>query len=123
VVHGWHVTASLAALILVHVVPAMALLSPSLCTRLYGIAADAPLFVVVRHRAAFFVAVVGACGWALVADEVLALKYAAAQTGLSMVTFLVLYVRHGAPTALRTVAIADVVALVPLAVVVIAAFS
>ena len=49
---------------LVHLAPALALFRPALLTRLYGISADDPLFALMHHRAALFLAVLVACVWA-----------------------------------------------------------
>jgi hypothetical protein len=100
-------------LALVHLLPAVALLRPSLLTKLYGVDAGSDVFVLLRHRAALFFAVLVLSVWA--AFDVVVQRPAVVVVGLSMVSFLVLYLRHGFPKTLRPIAIVDVAALPPLA--------
>ncbi|WP_426168053.1 hypothetical protein [Sandarakinorhabdus sp. DWP1-3-1] len=81
-------------------------------TRLYGVAPGGSGFLLLHHRAALFLVVVVICCWAI-ADPAVR-RLAAVATAISMVGFLVLYAQAGRPPALRTIAIADLVGLLPL---------
>jgi hypothetical protein len=100
-------------LALVHLVPALSVLRPSLLTKLYGVSAGSDVFVLLRHRAALFFAVLVLSVWA--AFDVVVQRPAVVVVGLSMVSFVGLFVAAGAPRALRTIAVVDAVGLVPLA--------
>lgn len=93
----------------VHLPPFTAVFVPSLITRLYGVAADDMSFALLQHRAALFGIVVVACLWATFDPG--ARKLAFVLTALSMVSFLTIYGIHGQPSALRTIAIADLIGL------------
>lgn len=97
----------------VHALPALALASPSLITRLYGTARADAVFPLLQHRAALFAAVLVVCVWAIFDPS--ARRVAAVVTGISMISFLAIYALSGFPAAWRTIAIADLVALAPLA--------
>lgn len=109
-----------ALLALIHLVPALALFRPALLTQLYGVAAGGPAFLLLHHRAALFLGVVILCLWA--AFDSSARPVAAVVTAVSMGAFLVLYWLGGSPAELRTIAVADIIGLVPLALVGWAAF-
>lgn len=96
-------------LALVHLTPALALLRPSMLTALYGVTRESPLFVVMHHRSALFVVVLMLCIWPLFDPRVRTLSVVG--VGASVITFLFLYWRAGAPKLLRRVAIADLVGL------------
>ncbi|MGL3823521.1 hypothetical protein [Sphingopyxis sp. R3-92] len=98
---------------LVHLVPALALFRPALITRLYGVAPDSPLFLLMHHRAALFFAVFIACIWA--AFDPGGRKLATLLAAISMLGFLLLYVTYGRPAALGTIALVDLIGLIPLA--------
>ncbi len=100
-------------LALVHLPPALALLAPGLITSLYGIDADNPAFLLLRHRAALFLVVLLVCLWA--AADPATRRLAAVAATLSMGSFLLLWLGSGAPQALRSIALADAIGLVPLA--------
>lgn len=103
-------------LALIHVAPATVLFSPAALTRLYGVAPDGDVGVLLTHRGAMFLALVGMCLVALATPG--ARAAASVAVAISVVGFLAVYVRAGTPAgALRTIAWADVVALAPLAVV------
>jgi hypothetical protein len=108
-----------ALLALIHALPALALLRPALITRLYGVAPGSETFLLLHHRAALFLVVVILCLWAMLRPEVRPL--AAVAVAVSMVSFLLLWRAAGAPVALRSIALADLVGLLPLAVVAVAA--
>ena len=98
---------------LVHLIPALALFRPALITRLYGVAPDSPLLLFMHHRAALFFAVFIACIWA--AFDPGGRKLATLLAAISMLSFLFLYVIYGRPAALGTIALVDLIGLVPLA--------
>jgi hypothetical protein len=89
--------------------PALAFFRPATLTALYGIRADNPLFMLMHHRAALFLAVFVACLWAAWRPE--ARQLAGIVTAISMLGFLWLYWRAGAPPALRTIALVDLIGL------------
>jgi len=99
----------------IHATPALALVQPALLTRLYQVQPDSSLFLLMRHRAALFAAVVVACVLAAVHPPSRLL--ASIVSAISMTSFLVLYSKAGQPPALRTIAVVDLVGLIPLAVV------
>jgi len=104
------------ALVLVHAAPALAAFSPALRKRLYGADESQTLAIMLAHRGALFLAVAAACAYA--AFEPAARPLASIVTGVSVLSYLLIYVSHGAPKgALRTVAIIDAIALAPLTVV------
>ena len=109
------VPASWGLLALIHVMPALALFQPALLTRLYGVEPGGAAYLLLHHRAALFLGIVVLCVWAALSAP--ARPVAAVVTGISMIAFLLLYWQAGSPAALRTIAIADLVGLVPLAVV------
>ncbi|MFZ9395451.1 MAG: hypothetical protein ACO25F_05240 [Erythrobacter sp.] len=96
-------------LALVHLLPALAFFRPATLTTLYGIKPDDRLLLLMHHRAALFVAVVAACLWAAWRPE--ARQLAGIVTAISMVAFLWLYWRAGAPAPLRTIALVDLIGL------------
>ena len=98
---------------LVHLIPALALFQPALITRLYGVTPDNPLFLLMHHRAALFFAVLVACVWA--AFDPGGRKLATILTAISMLSFLILYQSYGRPAPLATIALVDLIGLVPLA--------
>lgn len=101
------------ALILVHASPAAVLFDPTLVRKLYGFDGQDVLGVLLVHRGALFLALICACAFALFDPAVR--RAASVIVAVSVVGFLVVYVRAGMPVgALRTVAIIDLVALVPL---------
>lgn len=96
-------------LALVHLVPGIAFFAPSLVLRLYGVAADSPLFPLLHHRAALFVVVLLICIWAAVDPGVRQL--AAVAAAVSMLGFLGIYWCAGQPPSLRTIALVDLAGL------------
>lgn len=102
-------------LCLAHVVPAAAVLQPSLLVRLYDVDPVSGAALLLRHRAALFLAVALVCAYAALAPE--GRRAAGLVVAVSVVGFLVLYVGAGAPAgALRTVALTDALLLPPLTV-------
>lgn len=89
--------------------PALALFAPSLLTRLYDVNAANPLFVLMHHRAALFLVIVITCIWC--AFDPTPRRLGVVLVTISMISFLVLYFANGSPTALRQIAIADIIGL------------
>ncbi len=108
-------------LALVHITPALALFAPSLLTRLYGVQSGEPLFLLMHHRAALFLAMFIACIWCAIDPE--QRKLGVIVVAISMISFLALYFANGSPAALRQIAIADLIGLPALAFVAWEAFA
>jgi len=102
-----------ALLALLHAPPALALVRPATIETLYGVARDAPAFPLVQHRAALFAAIMLVCLWAAADPNVR--RLASIVCAISMLSFLLLYWTAGAPLALRTIALADLLFLPVLA--------
>jgi hypothetical protein len=102
-----------ALLAVLHLLPALALVRPSLLTTLYGVEPGSIAFLLLHHRAALFAVVVVMCLWALADPGVR--RMASVAAALSMGSFILLWLGSGSPPALRTIAIADLVGLLPLA--------
>ena len=100
-------------LALIHVLPAIALIRPSLLTTLYGVESDSPAFTLLWHRAALFAVILLICCWAALRPEVRQL--ASVAVAISMIGFLLIYWAQGMPANLRSIAIADLVGLPALA--------
>lgn len=94
-------------LALIHLMPALAFFRPSGLTALYGVDAANPLFLLMHHRAALFLAVFLTCIWAIFDPG--ARKLAVVIAAVSMISFLYLFWMNDAPQALRTIAIADLI--------------
>jgi hypothetical protein len=104
------------ALAAVHASPAAVLFKPALIEILYGVSPTGSSGVLLIHRGALFLAVVVVALFAAFAPE--ARRAATLLVGISVVGFLLVYYVAGAPEgALRTIAIVDVLALAPLALV------
>jgi hypothetical protein len=108
-------------LALTHLCPATVVFAPSLVERRYGVSPTGDLGVLIAHRGALLLAIVAAC--ALAAFDPPARRALGVVVGISVMGFLVLYLRAGAPSGpLRTIAIVDAATLLPLALVVLAAW-
>lgn len=105
---------------LVHLLPALALVRPALLTRLYGLEPDNPLFLLMQHRAALFAGVVLISIWC--ALDAAPRRMGSVVLALSMASFLWLWWQAGMPAGLRRIALVDAAGLVPLAVVIWAAW-
>jgi hypothetical protein len=104
------------ALIVIHLSPTAVLFVPGLTRPLYGVTPSGDVGVLLTHRGWLFGAVIAACTFAILQPETR--RVSSLVTAISVLGFLVVYVRAGMPTgALRTVALTDLVALVPLGVV------
>lgn len=93
----------------VHLMPALAFFRPALLTQLYRLQADNPLFLLMRHRAALFLAVLVVSIWSAFDPAPRRLAFVAA--GISMMSFLALYWQAGSPKALRKIAKVDLIGL------------
>ncbi len=103
-------------LALVHVTPALVLFRPALIESLYGASPNGVVGILLTHRGAAFLALVVAAIWAMIDPDVR--RMGAVILAISIVGFLWIYWRAGAPAGpLRTIAIADLCALLPLALV------
>jgi hypothetical protein len=109
------VTLAWLALVLVHAPPALATFSPQMRKRMYSVDDAGPLGLILAHRGVLFLAVASVC--VLAAFNTEARLAAALVTTISVVGFLIGYVVGGAPKRLRTIAVVDAVALIPLGVV------
>jgi uncharacterized membrane protein len=97
---------------LVHLMPALALFQPALISRMYGASPGSSMFLLLHHRAALFLVVLVICVWAMARPEVRQL--ASVAVAVSMVSFIVLWRGAGSPAGLRTLAVVDLVAFLPL---------
>ncbi len=112
----WVLKACWLFLALIHAAPAAVLFAPHMTERLYGLPAEGTAGLLLVHRGALFLAVLAAALFAAFSPE--ARRVAALVVGISVVGFLVVYARMGLPEgALRTVALVDAAALLPLAMV------
>jgi hypothetical protein len=108
-------------LVLVHMTPALALFAPSLLTKLYGVKSGEPMFLLMHHRAALFLAVVVACIWCALDPG--PRRLGVVLVAISMLSFLALYFTNGSPASLKQIAIADLIGLPALVYVAWKAFS
>lgn len=98
----------------VHASPAAVLFRPALIESLYGVLPDGSSGVLLMHRGALFLAVVAVAVFAAFNSE--ARKAATLVVGISVIGFLLVYGKAGAPKGqLRTIAVVDAVTLAPLA--------
>ncbi|OYU16123.1 MAG: phosphopantetheine adenylyltransferase [Alphaproteobacteria bacterium PA4] len=107
------VTVAWLLLAALHLVPALALLRPALLTRLYGAAPGDLGFALLRHRAALFLVVFIIAVWA--AFDAAVRPLAVVTVAVSMLSFLLIHAASGRPAALRGIASADMMGLLPLA--------
>jgi hypothetical protein len=112
---GWGLLA------LVHLMPALAFFRPAQLSALYRVNADNPLFSLMHHRAALFVVICILCIWAALDPAVR--RLAVVGVGFSMLSFLWIYWRAGQPAPLKTIAMVDMIGLVPLVLVAWDAFA
>lgn len=98
----------------VHVAPAVVLFRPAMIERLYGVAPGNSAELLLVHRGALFLAVVVVALFA--ALDPAARRAASLVTAISLIGYLLVYWRAGFPVGpLRTVALVDAVAILPLA--------
>ncbi len=105
----------------IHATPALAFFRPATLQAMYRVGPDNPLFLLMRHRAALFVAVFAACVIAAFHPD--SRQLAVAVSVISMGSFLLLYAQAGSPRALAKIARADVIGLPVLAYAALAAFG
>jgi hypothetical protein len=105
----------------VHALPALAFFRPATLTTLYRLEANNPLFLLMHHRAALFVAVFALCLWSAFDSQ--PRRAAVVVTAISMLSFLLLYFMAGSPKPLKTIATVDLIGLPFLAFVAWKAFS
>jgi hypothetical protein len=98
-----------AILLAIHMTPALALFRPALISKMYRVDAESPLFLLFQHRAALFLVVCVICTWAIFRPETRPLATVA--VGISMVSFVLIWVLAGAPSALKSIAVADIIGL------------
>ncbi len=91
--------------LVIHGPPFAAFFAPSLIRRLYSVSLDDPNFALLQHRAALFGVVAVICVWAALDPNVR--KLAVVATALSMLSFLFIFLSFGQPSALKTIALAD----------------
>lgn len=104
------------ALAAVHALPAAVLAKPGLTRSLYGVEPDGDVGILIVHRGALFLAVLAVALHAAVDGS--GRRAASLVVGISVVGFLAVYAAMGAPAGpLRTVALVDAAALIPLALV------
>lgn len=96
-------------LALIHALPAIALVRPSLLTTLYGVDPTTSVYALLWHRAALFAVILLICCWAAFRPEVRRLAVVA--LAISMLGFLIIYSRQGMPASLSWIAIADLIGL------------
>lgn len=109
------VAAAWLALAFVHTPPALAAFSAHMRKRMYGLDDGGPLGIILIHRGVLFLAVASVCVLAAFSAE--ARTAALLVTSISVIGFLLAYALHGAPRRLRTIALVDAVALIPLSIV------
>ena len=101
------------ALVAIHASPAAVAVVPGMAQRLYGGAASGNLGILLTHRGVLFLAVLAAAALAIFDDA--GRRTASVVAAISMIGFLQLYARAGMPAGpLRTIAWVDLVGLVPL---------
>ena len=91
----------------IHATPALALFRPAMIGKLYRVAADNPLFLLMQHRAALFLVIFVLAVWA--AFDPANRRFASIGVGISMISFLILYWSAGSPPELKTIAITDLI--------------
>lgn len=101
------------ALALIHFMPSLPVFRPKMIEALYGATPSGDIGLLLTHRSGLFLAVLVTTIFALFSLE--SRKLAAVILAISMVSFLILYARAGAPSGpLRKIAIADAAGLIPL---------
>lgn len=102
-------------LAVVHLLPVAPAFSADALVRLYGVAAeDTSLLVLLRHRAVLLAIVGVLCVWAAMSPSTRPAALAAA--ALNIASFLAFYALYASPPGpLRTIALVDAFALIPLA--------
>ena len=108
-------------LLLVHLSPTAVLFSPGMVQKLYRLEPSGITGLLLTHRGAQFLAVVVVCAFA--AFDVEARRASSLVVAISVIGFLALYARTGLPDGpLRRIAMVDLAALAPLALVLLTAW-
>lgn len=99
-----------------HVMPSLVLFAPALAERLYQVDPAGEVGILLIHRAAMFLTIVVVA--AIAVFDPGSRRLATIVTAISMIGFLVVYARAGMPAGpLQSISRADLVGLLPLAVV------
>ncbi len=110
------------ALALIHLMPSVPIFRPKMIETLYGAAPSRDIGLLLTHRSGLFLALLVTCLFAMFSAE--ARKLATLVLAVSMISFLILYMRAGMPAGpLKKIAIADAIGLIPLAFVIWQAWS
>lgn len=109
-------------LALIHVSPAVIFIRPGLIQKLYGVAPVGDVGMLLAHRGALFFVIVVAAIFAIFDPGVR--RLASVLVGISVVSFLYLYASSNFPAGpLRTIALMDGIAIIPLVLVLATAWS
>jgi len=101
----------------VNFMPSLVVFAPAMTQKLYGVDPTGDIGVLLVHRSIMFLTIVVLSIYAVFEPE--ARRVASIVAALSMVGFLLVYLRAGTPAGpLQSIALADLVGMVPLAVVV-----
>lgn len=97
-------------LALIHLMPAVALITPGGLGRLYGIKPGGPVLVLLEHRTLLFAGILVLCVWSAIDPQ--PRPAALLATGISVLGYFALYLKSGSPPGpLRTIAKVDLLAL------------
>jgi|CXWL01.1.fsa_nt_gi hypothetical protein len=97
-------------LALIHLMPAMALLTPGGLARLYGIKPGGAVLVPMEHRTLLFAGILVLCLWSAIEPQ--PRPAALVATAISVLGYFALYLKSGSPPGpLRTIAKVDLLAL------------
>ncbi|MFV3128554.1 hypothetical protein [Niveispirillum sp. KHB5.9] len=108
-------------LALIHILPASVLVAPELALRLYGVDPQGPVAVLIIHRGALFLAVMVVSLFAVFDPP--SRRVCSIIVAISILGFLGVYTQAGLPEGpLRTIALVDLAALLPLVMVTVAAW-
>jgi len=100
-------------LALIHAAPALIAVQPARMQALYGLTPTGDTGALLWHRGVLFAAVFAVCVHAAIDPS--ARRAASLVTAISVVGYLVVYVRSGLPSGpLRKVALVDLIAIAPL---------
>jgi hypothetical protein len=101
------------SLVAVHLMPAVVLFVPSMTEKLYGISPTGDVGILTIHRGALFLAILAAALMAVF--DPATRRMASIIVAISVVGFLFVYARAGMPAgALRSIALVDLIAVIPL---------
>lgn len=101
------------ALALIHLAPSLPIFRPNMIETLYGVEPTGDIGLLLTHRSGLFLAIFVTSIFAIFSVE--ARKLATIVLGVSMISFLILYVRACLPTGpLKKIALADLIGLLPL---------